>query len=79
MTAYVFTHNPVDRLTGAMRPCFDILVCIYTCEQHQSLLSEFDRSILGQSLRALNNAKILAVYADAEIPRSSHAGNYTRR
>ena len=49
-----------------------MLVCIYTCEKHRDLLTQFHESILGEYLRGLAGARILEVYANPDIPHSAH-------
>lgn len=50
----------------------DLLVCIYTCEQHRHFLDALYDSIVGRYLRELPGARLIEVYADRNISRSVH-------
>ena len=54
---------------------FDVLVCIYTCEQDRIFLDQFYCSDVGRYLLQLPNTPILEVYADPHIGHSYHHGN----
>jgi hypothetical protein len=56
------------------KPFCEILVCVYTCDQHRHLLKKFRESPVGQYLSDLPGAKILEVYANPGIPKSYHHG-----
>jgi len=69
------TTESFQSLNQGRKPSCELLICIYTCEQHRHLLKEFYSSIIGQYLRDLTGAKILEVYADPEISHSNHRGS----
>lgn len=46
---------------------YDVIVCIYTCQRHASLLADLYDSVIGKALKELPSVKILEVYADPNI------------
>lgn len=64
-----------NSLKNNKKPLYSTIVCIYTCKKHHGLLREFHASMIGEYLRGLADVRILEVYADDEIPQSTHQGN----
>ena len=55
-----------------LAPAFDVLVCIYTCEQDRLFLDEFYDSVVGRYLLQLPNSPRFEVYANPFIGQSFH-------
>lgn len=53
---------------------WDLVVCIYVCEQHRPLLDDFYRSVLGLYLQQLTDSALFEVYADPRTDRSHRSG-----
>jgi len=53
----------------------ELIVCIYTCEEHKELLRQFHKSVLGQYFRSLEGVRVFEVYANPDIQQSDHNNN----